>query len=494
MDQTMQELMTFDQYPYRHPPFDHQREVFESTATKKAWAYFMEMGTGKSKILTDTFSFLFMNREIDTVVIMAKKGEYANWIYDQLPTHVPDAIKWSGYLFSTTRFRSAAGKREFQAIFNPANAGLKIFVINVEALISDPAQKALKHVYDNSELGVFLGIDESTCVKHTDSKRSKQAYFWAAKSKYRRIMTGTPVTQSPLDLWGQSLVLGRGLLGHGSYFSFRGEYAEMETMYLGPRAIKKIVGYRNLDKLSKVVQSFSHQILKKDCLDLPDKIYAKRIIPLSPVQQKLYDQLRDEAIIDVDGIELEVTHVLTQIVKLHQIACGQLKTEDGKYHSIENDRLPALVELLEDYSGKAIIWASYRQTLADVVNKLKEVFGEDAVAAYYGGVSDADRASAVKRFQDPDDPLRFFVANPQSAGYGLTLTQAKLVVYYSNGYNLEHRLQSEDRAHRIGQTDNVTYIDFVAPDTVDERIINVLREKKNLADEVMKNKDLRSWI
>jgi hypothetical protein len=486
--------VSLDQFPYRHPPFKHQRDVFEKTATKPAWAYFMEMGTGKSKILTDTFSFLFLNGEIDTVVIMAKKGEYANWIYDQLPTHVPEGVDWEGYLFATAKFKTSAGKREFDRIFSKSFQGLRVFVINVESLITDSGFQALKQVYANSAKGVFLGIDESTCVKHHDSKRSKQAYLWASKSKYRRIMTGTPVTQSPLDLWGQCMALGRGLLGHGSFFSFRGEYAEMETMYLGPRAIKKITGFRNLDKLGRVVDSFSSQILKKDCLDLPDKIYTKRVIPLSKAQEKLYNQLRDEAMIDHEGVELEVTHVLTQIVKLHQISCGQLKTEDGKYHSIENDRLPALVELLEDYNGKAIIWANYRQTLTDVVDKLKEVFGEEAVAAYYGGVSDADRVSAVKRFQDPDDPLRFFVANPQSAGYGLTLTRARLVVYYSNGYNLEHRLQSEDRAHRIGQTENVTYVDFVSPGTVDERILKVLREKKNLADEVMRNKDLGAWI
>src|SRR5690606_18639852 len=152
------------------------------------------------------------------------------------------------------------------------------------------------------------------------------------------------------------------------------------------------------------------------------------LVTMTPAQQKLYNQMRDEALIEIEGHEVEVTTVLAQIVKLHQIACGQLKVGENDYVSIENNRIEALETILEDFGGKAIIWANYRQTLTDVVAALRKKFGNDAVVHYYGGTSAQERDYAYRAFQDPDSPVRFFVANAQSAGYGLTLTQASLVV------------------------------------------------------------------
>jgi SNF2 family DNA or RNA helicase len=484
----------FASYPFKVEPYAFQRKILNETALKTAWAYFMEMGTGKSKLVIDSFTLLYYQAEIDTVVIMAKKGEYANWIYDLIPTHLPNELAVETYLFSTLYFRSAPGRRAWESFKRPDKRRLRIFVINVEALITDVGFTALKSIYASSS-AVFLVIDESTCVKATTSKRSAEAYKWAAKSKFKRILSGFPIPQSPLDLWGQCLVLGRGLLGHGSYYSFRGEYAEMETMYLGNRSIQTVARYRNLDKLQRVVGQFSTQLLKVDCLDLPPKIYAKRYVDMTPEQTRLYNTLRDEAIITLgSGYELEVVHVLTMITKLHQIACGQLKLAENHYESIPNNRITTTLEILEDYPGKVIIWATYRQTLKDILAAVTEAYGEKAVVSYYGGVSDEDRRYAIKSFQDPSSPVRFFIANPQSAGYSHTLTQAQLVIYYSNGYNLEHRIQSEDRAHRIGQTGAVTYIDLVSRDTIDERIIKILRDKKNIANEVLGIRDLKEWL
>jgi SNF2 family DNA or RNA helicase len=487
----IQEDMSVE-FNFKTKPYQHQIDILNKSWDLEYFALFAEMGTGKSKIIVDNFVKLYSIGEIDTVVIIAKKGEYANWHYDQIPTHIPENIRYKSFLYTTTKVSSVKGAKQFDAV--ASYDGLKIFIINVESLISPKTKKYLDLIF-NKKNKVFFVVDESTCVKEPSSKRSKVVYDIAAKAKYRRIMTGTAITQSPLDIWGQALVLKRGILGTTSYFSFRGRYAVMEPLYLGQRVIKRIVGYQNIEELSNRIKSFSVQVLKKDCLDLPDKIYKKHVVEMTPTQEHMYDKLKEEAIIALDnGESLEVVHALTMMSKLHQIVCGQLKISDDHYQSVENNRIPALLEILEDYDGKVIIWANYRQTLHDCIKAIADKFGEESVAGYYGGVSDADRVAAVKNFQDLGHPLRFFVANPQSAGFGITLTASSLVIYYSNSFNLEHRLQSEDRAHRIGQTKNVEYIDLFTPGTIDERIVNVLRSKKNLSDAVMQNPSIKAWI
>ena len=482
----------FDHYPFKTRPFDHQLKELEAHADSQAWAWLWDRGCGKSKLVIDNFCYLYLEKKIDTVVYISRAGDYANFYYDQLPSHLPDGLKTDILLYSGAKAKTKAFQAQVTRFMNPDSSRLRILVINLEALITDNAAIILQKLYRSSK-AVFLALDESTCVKNISSKRAKEVYHYAAKSHYRRIMTGSPVTQSPLDLWGQSLVLRKGILGHNSFFSFRGDYAVMDTQYFGPRPVKTVTGYKNLDRLGLLLKTFSSQLTKEECLDLPPKIYTKLYVELTPEQEKLYSRLRDEAMLELEGQEVEVTSVLTQLVKLHQVACGQLKIDDETYKTIPNNRVKALLDTVEDYPGKVIIWATYRQTLLDVVQALTEQYGPSCVAGYYGGVSLADRTEAIKRFQDPKDPLKFFVANPQSGGFGLTLTEARLVIYYSNSFSLENRLQSEDRAHRIGQTEKVTYVDLVAKDTVDEKIIKVLREKKNVADVVM-GQGWKSWL
>jgi len=486
--------MSLPTFEFRQPPFgDHQARLFPLRREQRGWGHFWEMGTGKSWEICHEAAWAFCLGEIDCLVIMAKKGEYANWAQFLIPDLMPLNIPIEVVLFNSSLYSQGKLREQLESLMQPKPDVLRILVVNVESM-AYRLPEVLKAFYASARRGVFFATDESTCVKEPKAKRSKESYIWSTKARIRRIMTGTPVTQSPLDLWGQSMMLGKHTLGFSSFFSFRNTFEVREPLYLGPqRTIMVTKGYKNLDQLNRILDSFSDQVYKKDVLDLPEKVYKKHVVPLAPEQQKLYDQMRDEAMLEIEGHEVEVTTVLAQIVKLHQIACGQLKVGENEYVSIENNRIEALETILEDFSGKAIIWANYRQTLVDVVAALRKKFGNEAVVHYYGGTSADERDYAYRAFQDPASPVRFFVANAQSAGYGLTLTAASLVVYYSNGYNLEHRLQSEDRAHRIGQNKSVTYIDLVSPDTVDERIIDVLRSKKNLAHEVL-GSPISAWI
>jgi SNF2 family DNA or RNA helicase len=180
-------------------------------------------------------------------------------------------------------------------------------------------------------------------------------------------------------------------------------------------------------------------------------------------------------------------------MRLQQICCGYLESDEGRLEVLDNRRLDELMNIIEETSGKVIIWCNYVYGIAEIKRRLSEVYGKDSVATYYGETKQDDRQDIVQRFEDPDSTLRFFVGQPKTGGYGITLNQASTVVYYSNSYDLESRLQSEDRAHRIGQKKSVTYVDLISPGTIDEKIVEALRNKINLADQVLKE-DTKNWL
>jgi len=263
---------------------------------------------------------------------------------------------------------------------------------------------------------------------------------------------------------------------------------------MGHRSFQQIVGYRRLDELSIKLDTFSNRVLKEDCLDLPEKVYTRREVELTPEQLKLYTQMKKLALAKLESGDLATTaSVLTQVMRLHQICCGFLQPDEGEIQPLANNRLKELLAISEEVQGKAIIWASWTHDIQQIADALRDRFGPDSVATYYGGTPQDERQDIVTKFQDKDSPLRFFIGQPRTGGYGITLTAANTVVYYSNSYDLEIRLQSEDRAHRIGQTNKVTYIDLVSPGTIDEKILKALRQKIDIAGQVL-GEDAKDWL
>ena len=185
--------------------------------------------------------------------------------------------------------------------------------------------------------------------------------------------------------------------------------------------------------------------------------------------------------------------VLTQLMRLHQITCGHFKSDDGYIQVLKNERLDELLDVLDEVEGKAVIWAHYRYDIEIIVEAIKKRYGDNSVVTYYGDTSTDDRQKAIKLIQNPNSPVRFIVGTPQTGGYGITLTGASTMIYYSNGYDLEKRQQSEARIDRIGQEKPMTYIDIIAEDTVDEKIVNALRKKVDIASKVM-GEELKAWI
>jgi SNF2 family DNA or RNA helicase len=337
-----------------------------------------------------------------------------------------------------------------------------------------------------------MAIDESTTIKTPTAKRTKNIIGLGKHAKYRRIMTGSPVTKNPLDLYTQCLFLDPFLLDFQSYYAFRNRYAIMKTMHVRGRSIQVVHKFQNLGELSETLQNFSYRVLKEDCLDLPSKVFTKRHIVLTGEQRKIYDQMKKAAMAILNGKVTTTMTVLTQLMRLHQITCGHFTADDGSVQLVENNRIKELMNVLEETEGKAIIWANYQRDVTQIIKAISDEYGPGSVVDYYGLTPQEERQENIKKFQN-DENCRFIVGTTQTGGYGITLTQANTVIYYSNGYDLEKRLQSEDRAHRIGQTKSVTYVDLIAEDTVDEKIVKALRDKINIASEVL-GEELKEWI
>ena len=475
-------------YRFKTKPYEHQLIALEKSWDKEEYAYFMEMGTGKSKVLIDNIAMLYDKGKINAAMIIAPKGVYRNWLSSEIPTHLPSHIQYKSVLW--TALTSKTKDKEYQSLFE-TDYNLHIFIMNVEAL-STPKGLTFARKFLSCH-NTLIAVDESTTIKTPRAARTKNIVGIASLAKYRRILTGSPVTKSPLDLYTQCKFLNEDLLGFASYYSFQNRFACMVDKWFGGRKVSVIKSYQRLDELSKLIEPFSYRVLKEDCLDLPDKIYIKREVELTEEQLKLYQSMKLVAMAALKGKVVKAPHVLTQMMRLHQITCGHLKTESGEVINIENNRIKELLNVLEEVEGKVIIWANYIHDIENIVEAVKKEHGNDSVVQYYGAIESDQRQKSIEKFQDPRSPVRFFVGNPQTGGYGITLTEANTVIYYSNGYDLEKRLQSEDRAHRIGQKKSVTYIDLIAEKTVDEKIVKALRKKINIASEVL-GEELRSWI
>jgi SNF2 family DNA or RNA helicase len=472
-------------YKFKSKPFAHQSKALEMSWDKEVFAYFMEMGTGKSKVLIDNICMLFNAGKINGALIIAPKGVYKNWFDSEIPNHMPDYIEKKIGLW-----RTDPNAKDLKPLFS-TGAELHILIMNVEAFSSkkgvDFAKKFL------SCHNTIIGIDESTTIKNPQAKRTRAIVELGTKSKYRRILTGSPVTKSPLDLFAQCYFLHPYLLGHESYYTFKVRYAVTKQINVSGRTIQIVVGYRNLGELSEKLKPFSYRVLKDDCLDLPKKTYTKRIIELTDEQKKVYKTMKQQAIAFLNGKMITTATVITQMMRLHQITCGHFKSDDGTIQTIKNNRIDQLMEVLEEMEGKAVIWAHYRYDIQSIVETVSKKYGENSVVTYYGDTSTDDRQKAIKKIQDPKSPVRFIVGTPQTGGYGITLTGASTMIYYSNGYDLEKRQQSEARIDRIGQEKPMTYIDIIAEGTVDDKIVQSLRKKVNIATEIM-GEELKEWI
>jgi SNF2 family DNA or RNA helicase len=475
-------------YKFFTEPYDHQREAFDASAEEQNFALILDMGTGKTKVTLDTVGALFEKGAIEFVLVVAPKGVIPNWV-PEIEAHLPPRIERETALWNPSLSKKC---RDELNELHTKSSKLKFLLMNVEAFSS---QKGV----DVAELFVnrfktFMVVDESTTIKNRRAKRTKALCAVGRGAVYRRIMTGSPVTRSPLDLFSQMAFLDPKILGFSSYYAFQGRYSIVSRRNMGAHSFNQVVGFRRLDELTEKLSDHSYRVKKEDCLDLPDKVYTKREVAFTPEQRRAYEQMKKLALARLDSGELSTTkNVLTQIIRLQQICCGNLTDDNGEIHALPSNRIKELLDLCEEVQGKAIIWATWTMDIRLIADALRGCYGVQAVSTLHGETPDSERQEIVECFQDRQSELRFLVGHPKTGGYGLTLTAASTVIYYSNSYDLELRVQSEDRAHRIGQTNKVIYVDLIVPGTIDERIVKSLRAKLNVADQIL-GEDARDWL
>ena len=471
-------------YPYKTKPYEHQRNALNESAEKVQWAYFMEMGTGKTKVTIDNIGYLAFKGKINAALIIAPKSVYTIW-ETEIEAHMPNAIKYKIYKWNIDKPKEYDKLNKYEH--------LRIFLINVEALSTKRGFNGCVDFLTKNKQN-FVALDESTTIKNKSAKRTKNILGLRTLAGVRRILTGSPITKSPLDLFTQCQFLSPELLGFSSYLAFRNRYAEMTDIPVGSgRYISVPKYYKRLEELEIKLKQFATRIRKDQCLDLKPKVRSKRYIELDGESKQIYNRLRTSALAIVEDSTISFSNKLTEIIKLHQVCNGFTKDDEGKMLALHDYKLKALQEIIEETDGKIIIWANYLWNIHEIKHFLETRYGPDSVVSIFGEVSVLERKKAVERIQT-DPNCRFLVGNPTTGGFGLTLTACNTVVYYSNSYNLEVRMQSEDRAHRMDQTGTVVYVDIVAKNTLDEAILKSLINKGQIAAKTLGEEDLRSWL
>ena len=494
--------LDFEGGKFKTKPYRHQLECLNKFGRKQAFALLAEMGTGKTWIIINNIADLWSSGDCDAVLVLAPNGVHTNWTRLELPKHMPDYVRYKAAPFVATGNKKE--KADIEALYDNPNGGeLRIMTMNWEALQHKSGVQAAER-FAGCTRRLMIVCDESDSVKNPKAERTKALLKLKKFSHWRRIMSGTPINNSPFDAFSQFSFLDETILGTTSFYAFKAEYAEMlqegnplltaikkrSGGRFTPQVVAKGVGgrpkYRNLDKLSGMIAPHSFRVLKKDCLDLPEKIYKTLMFSMTREQIAIYKKAEDECRLVFENEETPFTK-LVAVTKLAQITSGYyihpLSDEPVRIEG-DNPKLDLLVDRVNkivEEGNKTIVWARYRIEIEDIARRL-EAEGH-TVVQYHGGVKKGDRIDAIEAFERGEADV--FVGNQQAGGTGITLVAASYVIYFSNNFSLRDRLQSEDRAHRIGQTKNVTYINIAAKGTIDEAVIKALTSKKDVADTII---------
>lgn len=481
--------MDIETYKFKTEPYEHQMETLARSAHKNLYALFLEMGLGKSKILLDNAGMLFEQGKISGLLIITPKGNLRNWDTHEINKHLPDRIERNVLVWQPNHTKRWT--RDYDKMVKEDSDGvLNVFLVNVEAFATVKACKFVEEFLVTHD--VMMAIDESTTIKNPKAKRTRHLIKLAPLADYRRILTGFPITKAPLDLYSQCYFLSPNLLGFSSYYAFSARYAITQARRMGAHSFQQIVGFQKLEELQQSIKDFSIRKTKDQCLDLPAKVYTKRYVELTDEQKKAYGTMKQKALMILEDEVFSTMNVLTQIMRLQQVVAGSLRNEEGETIVLKNNRVRAVLDLLEETSGKVVVFAVFQTDIQQLEKAIAAKFGEKSVASYYGKTPQDDRQKIIDKFQDPDSELRYFISNPQTGGRGITLTEASTMIFYSNSYDLELRVQAEDRIHRIGQDKSCTYVDLVSKDTVDEKILQNLLSKVKISNEVLG--EIRNWF
>ena len=467
-------------YRFKTTPRPYQRKALDKAWDRTSFAFYMDMGTGKTKTSLDLMFAYFADAKVDRVLIVTKFSTRRNW-EQEIGLHAP--FLYDPLVLDTSK----------PAVFHDWNTrdegDLKFLIVGTESLAAGGAMAmAQKFVDVSTRVGMI--VDEAHMIKNHSAVRSKNCVKLGRSAAYKVIMTGTPISNSPMDVFMQFEFLDPNIIGIGDFYSFRNRYAIM-----GGFEGKQVIGYQNMDELIELLTPFVYQVRKSEVLtELPPKIYQTREVILNDEQKRLYKEIskRNTAVTGDRGITIQT--ILERMLRLQEICGGVITYErnptmfdNRKYEHCRipgaNSKVDEVLAIAQDSTGSIIVWCRFLEEIRMVATALREAYGEDSVVEIHGGIEENQRWENVNtKFQMGQ--ARFLVGNAATGGVGLNMTRAETVVYYSNSFSFTDREQSEDRAHRIGQTKSVTYIDLIVEKSVDRIVYEALKNKRDVSEYV----------
>lgn len=502
-------------------PYDHQREVFEHMKNLKVFSLEWEMGLGKSKTILDTCMFANALPEddplqIDALLVVTLKGVHEKWVYKEVPTHMPEGFADAAY-WQPTRADQGMWFGPNTRSRTPLHKSKKFAVatINFESVHRKKGLEWCLRFMRSRNCAIVL--DESHHIKSVTSATAKAVLKLGKLAVRRWISTGTISGGSTLDPYAQYNFLSSDIVDNMKYWQWKDEFTIQKELgdktfetweynaTLGRRVkvekpVMIVTGFKNEDKMRKMLDPYRSRLLKKDCLNLPDKLYRLRSFEMTDSMRKAYEGMLKEFQSELAGDRtMTATMAMTKLVRLQQIACGFVTPDDtdpldegvpGESLDKKNPRIEALMEEIEKTSS-GVIWAYWRYSLREIAAAVREAYGDARVVEYHGGVSNALKKDGLQKFHE--GKADWFIANPQSGGTGIDLYMTSQTFYFNNSFNLIQRLQSEDRTHRIGQTEPCTYTDLECLGTVDRPQLRALKSKKDVAESISGD-NVAEWL
>lgn len=485
-------------YKPKTEPMAHQWQGLLETASSTAAGILYEQGCGKTKVAIDTAAMWWEAGEIDAVLVVAPSGVQRNWLTDEIPIHLPDRVaeRSEFHIYKPASALTKWHSRRCESLLKTKR--LAWLFISYDAFMTERGKKFCKRFL--TQRRVFYILDESHYIKTPAAKRTRTIVASGKYARGRRILTGTPSTTGPFDLYSQIKFLEDNFWSDrriGTFAAFKQRYGVWLTREQAMREIgydpgfDRLIEYKNTDELAEILQSVSVRVTKEEALDLPPKVYQKRYVSLTKEQRRVYDELRQDSLAFLGDETVTTELAIVRLLRMQQVICGYVQTDDSEGEPAErlpgpNPRLNEFLEIDAATHSQGIVWCRFRPD----IDLVCEALG-DAAARYDGSLTEDEAEAQKQRFQSGE--AKWFVSTQAKGRTGLTLTQARVSVHYSNSFSLEHRLQSEDRSHRRGQEHPVNYIDLVAEDTVDEHIIKSLREGRDIAA-TLTGDDLKEWI
>lgn len=465
----------FVNWRMKYSPYPHQEKEFLAYRDAKARALLWQPRTGKTKECIDIACYLFETGKIDAVFVLAPNLVHYNWNERELPAHCWDGIEFKKFLWVSKNSKNLEGYNEALKSNTPI-----WFSMNSEALRLERALKAIKMLIAKKR--TLLIVDESHNYRTPGSKRTKRLRGLKKYFPYRRILTGTSIENSPLAAFSQFEILEDEALDCRTYHEFKELYAEFSPRNYGRGIRLEIVGYKNLDLLAEKISKWSSIVGREG---MPPFVSCIRDFEMTKEQLKQYQEFENNLMISIKNEEISTTSLAVKVLKLQQIASGFIINEDGSALNIveddKNPRLLALFEELETLNGKNIIWCKFKEDIAKIRRQL--IKREIKFVEYHGSVNSKARNQAIDAFNNDPECL-IFLGQPDAGGTGLTLSIAENVIWYSHTYDAIIRAQASERATRLGGH-SVTLIDICAFNSIDQKILNALKNKVNIVNSIM---------